>query len=147
MQSLWFFQALGAAIMWGLGYALSERIFKLGLSPGYFLAFLCIFCLPFYLLFVGGVDGIVRNTSLLISSRPLLVQSLIATGAFVIGNLLIFAAVQGKNAAMANIVEVSFPIFTILFAWFLFKDIQIGFVQALGGIFIFMGVGLIYWKS
>jgi len=125
MGSLWFFQALGAAMCWGLGYVLSERLFKAGVAPAFLQA----------------------QWAVLMDNRWGLAWALGASSTFVIGNLLIFMAVMGKNATTANMVEVTFPLFTLLFAWALFREVQIGPAQALGGLLILAGVGLIYWRG
>ena len=36
-QYAWFFYALSAAVLWGFGYALSERVLKSGLKPSFFM--------------------------------------------------------------------------------------------------------------
>jgi drug/metabolite transporter (DMT)-like permease len=147
MHNLWFFQALGAAMCWGLGYVLSERLFKAGVAPAFFLLFLYVVSLPFYLWIVGGLSGLQAQWAVLMDNRWGLAWALGASSTFVIGNLLIFMAVMGKNATTANMVEVTFPLFTLLFAWALFREVQIGPAQALGGLLILAGVGLIYWRG
>ncbi|HBH25960.1 MAG TPA: hypothetical protein DDX54_00940 [Rhodospirillaceae bacterium] len=147
MPGLWFLQALGAAVMWGLGYVLSERLFKAGISPAFFLIFLNLASVPAYVLFLGGAQGAARSAGLLTGDAGLAAIALVAVGTFVAGNLLIFSAVMGKNAAVANMVEVSFPLFTVLFAWALFREVQVTWTHALGGLFVLSGVGIIYWKG
>ncbi|MCD8497767.1 MAG: EamA family transporter [Alphaproteobacteria bacterium] len=44
-------------------------------------------------------------------------------------------------------IEITYPVFTILFAWLLYRDVQVNLHTALGGLLIFAGVGIIYFKS
>ena len=53
-------------------------------------------------------------------------------------------SIQGKNATLAGLIEISYPLFIALFAYFLFGEMQIGVASALGGVLIFAGVALIY---
>lgn len=147
-QHLWFFAALGSALLWGFSYALSEKLFKHYELP-----------LPFFMMMTGGIYfaaciGMVLFTQnlkpgleIVSGNHKLMGEILIVALTYVIGAFLIFFAISEKNATLANLIEISYPVFTLIFAWFLFREIQINWQGALGGLLIFSGIGLIFWKS
>lgn len=150
MHSLWFFQALGAAMCWGLSYTLTERVLGAGVSPLFLIAMSACLSLPIYLalmLGLGGTAEVQRNLSILAGDQRILAYAVASTLIIVFGVYLIYGAIAGKNATLASFVEITFPLFTLLFAWALFREVQIGPVQALGGALILAGVGLIYWRG
>lgn len=58
-------------------------------------------------------------------------------------NLFIVYSIQVKDATAAGIVELIYPLFTILFTWLLFRENHITAPVILGGGLIFAGVLLI----
>ena len=102
-----------------------------------------LFCLGLVLAtnqFKIGIDIVTDN-------KRILLDIMIVALSYVGGAFLIFLAIAEKNATLANLVEISYPIFTFLFAWLLFREVQISWQAALGGLLIFSGIGLIFWKS
>ncbi|MGA2053413.1 MAG: EamA family transporter, partial [Opitutales bacterium] len=53
-------------------------------------------------------------------------------------------AIQHKNATLASLIEISYPFFVALFAWLLFRDVQLSWATALGGLLILAGIAIIY---
>ncbi len=66
---------------------------------------------------------------------------------FALGSFFILYSISLKNATMANIIEISYPVFTFFFAWLLFRDVQLNTAAALGGLLIFSGIAVIYLKG
>jgi len=63
---------------------------------------------------------------------------------FNLGNLLIFCSIQaGKNATLAALVELCYPIFTVFFTWFLFQQNHLTPSVIVGGTLIFAGIIII----
>ncbi|MEM6781384.1 MAG: EamA family transporter [Pseudomonadota bacterium] len=146
-QHAWFFAALGSALLWGYSYAMSEKVFKADLS------------LPFFMMITGGVYFIATIALVYftntyqsglksISSDPVILSdAVIVAITYVVGSFLIYFAIAEKNATLANLIEISYPLFTLLFAWVLFKEVQLNLYAGLGGLLIFSGIALIFWKS
>ncbi len=143
----WFYYAMAASVLWGFGYALSERVVKDDLPTSFFVLTQGIIGVILYLsicLYFGtiktGVEALQANPKIWLNLGLVAIST-------TLGIFFIYMAIVGKNASMANMIEITYPVFTILFAWLLFRDVQVNWTTALGGLLIFSGVGLIYWKS
>ena len=119
--NLWFFYALGAAMFWGLGYVLTEKLLVQGFAPSFLMAASALITLPCYLLLAWKL-GDLRPGFELATADGKTLALLVLTALLVIGgNFLIFSSIAGKNATMAAIIEISYPFFTLFFAWLLFR--------------------------
>lgn len=147
VANLWFFYALGSAILWGFSYALSEKVLKNDITPIFLMVISGFIYLAFSLvlaLFNGqlknGLNAITNNSNLLF-------EIVVISVSYVVGTFLIYMAINMKNASMANLIEISFPIFTIIFAYFIMKEVQVNMASIIGGLLIFSGIGVIYLKA
>lgn len=66
---------------------------------------------------------------------------------FVMANLISYYAISSKNATMASLIEISYPVFTAFFAFAIFKEIQFNITSLIGAFFIFAGVILVFVGS
>jgi drug/metabolite transporter (DMT)-like permease len=136
----WYVAALGAAVVWGIHYPLIE----FALRRVSLLTVLLLTALPVLLLlpFFGHVlladarslaqlGAGERWTVLAVS-----LSSLLAT-------VLLFLSIDGKNATMAGLIEISYPIFIVLFTWLLFREMHLTWTSALGGLLIMAGAAVV----
>ena len=144
---LWFFLALGAAVFWGLGYAFTEKIMKDGLNPFVLLSFLVLAQMIAYPLFFYFSGGDYKSQIDLLKNPTALWMLALVMIFFVLGNAFIFSSIQMKNASLSNIIEISYPIFVVLFSWLIFKENHVNIHTVIGGTLIFSGVTLILLKS
>ncbi len=145
---LWFFLAVGASICWGLGYMLSERIFKLGVSPYLFLSCMVagqVIAYPLFLYFTQGGD--VRGQLDLLKNSTIVLFILGSMFAFIFGNAFVFSSIQMKNASLSSLIEIAYPFLVVLFSWVFFRENHMNLYTLLGGILIFSGVSVILLKS
>jgi drug/metabolite transporter (DMT)-like permease len=137
---LWLLYALAAAIIWGVNYAVSGRLLERGMSP----QTLFLVDLVFGTLAVGALitfTGKWSDTiSELRSARPDLLWLVIAVAAATAAGLLIFLSIQAKNATVASLIEVTYPLFTAFFAWALFRQTTLNAATIIGALLIFAGV-------
>jgi len=63
----------------------------------------------------------------------------------ILADVFIALSITNKNATLAGLVEISYPIFIALFAYLLFKQTQLNTATIIGGILIFTGVFIIYF--
>ncbi len=147
MANLWFFCALGTAVMWGFGYALSEKIMKDSFHP----LFLMVVTGFLYFTLSLGVAYFTNNLKSgfqAIESNPNSIFGvLLVSLSVVIGSFLILYAISLKNATTVNLIEITYPIFTLIFAYIIMKEVQITPSILLGGLLIFTGIGIIYLKA
>lgn len=137
MQS-WVFYAFMAAILWGFTYTLDGKSLTY-LSPLQFkflMALGATIILGTALLLRGEMSGIapvINNPQKYIWLLASLLTTCSAT-------LLIAATIKMENPTSAAIIEVSYPLFTALFSWLLFRDVHITKDLAIGGALIIAGV-------
>lgn len=127
--------AIGAAVAWGIVYAIDQKIL-LELSP---VALLFLYSLtsaimlaPFVFLERGLWGSIVtmsKDTALFVAVS--LVLSLVA-------NVLILYAIQSLGAATASVLEITYPIFVVLTTLILFGTFPSAYVL-IGGFIILVG--------
>ncbi|STY31191.1 transport protein [Legionella wadsworthii] len=135
---MWFTFAIFAAILWGFNYALAEKILN-SISPITLLALEMIIgailfgCISFF-------TTMKRDVALLTSDSNLLFITIAEIAIVLIASYFIAASINLKNATIAGIVELTYPIFTIIFTWFLFNQVHVNLSVIIGGLLIFTGV-------
>ena len=65
--------------------------------------------------------------------------------ALLVAEVFISLSIVNKNATLAGLIEITYPLFIVLFAWLLFKEGQLTLGTALGSLCILCGVGVIYY--
>ena len=143
----WFFYAIGAAICWGLGYLLSEKTMDQGVTPISLMALYFVFGTPIFLAASFFEKTLKTGFEILISNKSALILFIAMSVAYTLGNFFIFKSISLKNATYTNLVEISYPLFTILFAWLLFKEFHLNMATIAGAVMIMSGVFLILLKS
>jgi len=145
--AMWFVYSLSAAILWGLNYAASGRVLKRGVAPSTLFALDLLFALAAV---GGGLLLLGRGKAATLEVRQLgtdwiwLATAMVCSTA---GGLLVFLAIDAKNATLASLIEISYPLFVALFAWILFREVQVNWPTALGGCLVLGGVALVYWGN
>jgi len=141
---MWLVYALSAAVIWGISYAASGRVIERGVSATTF--YLCY--LLFGFLAIGGT-GLVsgRLANVLPEIRSLGGDGIwlaVALAASTAGGLLIFLAIGEKNATLASLIEISYPLFVAMFAWIFFREAHLNWLTGLGAALILGGVVVVY---
>ncbi len=147
MESLWLYYALAATVFWGMNCAFLEKLLEKDFPVSLLMALESCLALP---LFLGlsyirgtakfGFDMIKNNNDVV-----LLVFAVSAS--FLAATFFIFHSIQAKNATLAGLIEVSYPIFTILFTWLFFKQFHLNLYSGIGGVLILGGIAVIYLKG
>jgi drug/metabolite transporter (DMT)-like permease len=136
---MWFAYAIAASVVWGLDYALLERLFQDRLSPMFLISMQMA---------VGaviiGLAGILtgdlgENLVLLKQERASWTLIGVSVSAFVVGNYLIAISIKGGSAVTAGLVEISYPLFIALFSVVLLGTGQLTFGTVIGGGLILVG--------
>ena len=145
--SLWFICAVSTAIMWGYSYALSDKVMREDISP----IFLMLFTGVIYMvctLAIAGFSGQIKEGMQLISNdKKLFIELILISLCYVAGTFLIYVAINLKNATAVNLIEISYPLFTMIFAYWLIKEIQVSIGTIIGGMFIISGIIIMYVKG
>lgn len=133
----WFYYALTSSILWGISYAVAERVIKNVNIPtsimfGYFVGFIITLI---YNILYGDIKSDINN----ITSKTLFMMLFTAiintTAVFLINN-----AIQQKNATYAGLIEISYPLFTIIASYVIFSELQVNFRSVIGAVLILSGV-------
>lgn len=144
---VWALFALSASCFWGLAYTMIGRLIPTGISASFILGFVGIITLPTYIFNLVRSGTFKSSIDILTSNKTLLLFLVIQAFALLIGQYLIYHAVALKNATSAAVVEITYPLFTCLLTWLLFRDLQVTWPIAIGGLLIFCGSALIVLKS
>jgi drug/metabolite transporter (DMT)-like permease len=141
---MWFVYALSAAVIWGISYAASGRAIERGVSP-----------LVFFTLYatVGALMGLLAlSVTGKLATFPNEIRAVgkdwtwlaVAVVTSGVGALLIYMAIGEKNATVASLIEISYPVFVAFFAWLFFRETQFNFVTLIGGAMIMGGVAVVF---
>jgi drug/metabolite transporter (DMT)-like permease len=141
---MWVIFSILAAVVWGLDYTFAEQATK-KISIASFLTIQLLFAFLLSLL-AAALSGTFRKDLLTVAvSRQLLGYMTFGILAFTAGNLFILASIQAKNATLAGMIEISYPLFIALFVYLLFKQHQLNLATVIGALLIFAGVFVIYF--
>jgi drug/metabolite transporter (DMT)-like permease len=137
---MWFAFALIASVLWGVQYALSGRMLQT-LSPAGLMVVLsaCQLLLFGGVVLVGGDLRQFEPRSLASQGWMLLAVVVVSAAA----NWCIGASIQGKNATVAGLVEMTYPLFTALFAYLAFRETHLSPTTLAGGLVILAGMGIV----
>ena len=141
---MWIAFAVSASILWGLSYTITEHLMKKVSIPGVMLAG------AVGSLMIASTAALVAGTfqkdiQTLKNDAPtswLLAGNILI---YVAANTLILMATKSKNATMAAMIEISYPLFTALFAYMIFKQTQFNAGTLVGATMVLAGVCCIYY--
>ena len=60
-----------------------------------------------------------------------------------IGAYLTYAAMGAKNPSLVALIEISYPIFVVMFSWIFFRQMELNVMTFCGGLLILAGVSII----
>ena len=135
MNSLGFVYAIGAALTWGLVYALDQKILS-GSSPMAYLfinsLLTAIILLPFLIFDSAPIKSILASDKTIVW---LIVASVILAA---LANFLIFSSIKMLGADDASIIEIAYPFFVVFFSFLIFRS-EPNIYFFFGGALIFIG--------
>ena len=136
----WIAAALISSILWGLNYALGERLMKtLNISTLVLLYSFSNFLFAIvYNLYTKKIFSDIKVIHLNIAG---ILLGFVFSGIF--ANLLTYFATKEKNASLAGLIEICYPVFTAIIAYLLFGEKQLSSSSMIGAVFIFTGIILI----
>lgn len=138
-MNIGFLYAIGAAVTWGLLYALDQKI--LVNVPPVPLLFIhsfatAVIMLPLIFFSQESVPSLVASAK---SNWPLIVISVVLA---VIANFFIYSSIKALNASTASIIEIAYPFFVVLFSFILFRSVP-NMYFFIGGTLVFIGSAII----
>lgn len=140
---MWMVYAVGAAAIWGLEYALIERI----LGEKCSVLFLTAFQMAAGAVVLGTVairsGGFFEELRIATSDSSLTLLILLSAVTFTAGNFLISVSISEGNALVAGLVEISYPLFIAGFSLLLGLQRGLSLRTAIAGSIIVVGVLLL----
>ena len=141
---MWIIFSILAAVVWGFDYLFAEKVLKnISVLSFMSLQLFFAFIISFLVLMLSGTFK--KDLVAMGSSRQLAAYLVAGVIAFTAGNFLILTSINAKNATLAGMIEISYPLFIALFAYLLFKENQINLGTLVGALLIFSGVFVIYF--
>ena len=144
MHIPWYVAALAAAVTWGIYYPLVDMALKrISLYSVILLSMIpVLLALP---LFLRTVSNDIETVKLLPSSEQWVIACLGLIGLF--GEVMVYMAITGKNATLASLIEMTYPLFVVLFAFLFYRQMHITTSVFIGGLMILTGAGLIIYSN
>lgn len=141
---MWIAYAIAASVLWGISYTVNEQLMKkISIAS---------------VLFTGAAGSLVFAACLGLATgafpkdvealkRPDGTMKLMiaSVAVYVVANTFILLATRAKNATMAAMIEISYPLFTALFAWLIFRQVQVNAGTLAGAGLVLAGVACIYF--
>lgn len=144
MHLPWYITAIGAAVAWGIHYPLIDFAMKRISIYGVLLLSVIpvVFLMP---LFLRELASDVDSFKLLPGKEQwaILAVGLTSTA----GAVLLYLSINNKNATLASLIEISYPVFVVIFAYVLFKQIHINLSVVIGGLLILSGAMIIIYNN
>ena len=143
INAMWIFYALGASVLWGLTYVLNEQVYK-KISIVTSIAITCGATL-LVTIAIAYEKGFLKKDFTAISNSPQLLRLVIGqTIIFVLAEFFIALSISEKNATLAGMIEISYPVFIAFFAYLLYRENSITVSTFIGSVLIFSGIFIIY---
>jgi drug/metabolite transporter (DMT)-like permease len=144
MNIPWYLTALGAALIWGIHYPLIDFALK---RVSVF-SVLLLTVLPVVLLMPIFLRDVAHDLS---SVRTLSVmeQGTIAAIALtsLLGTVLLYLSIAGRNATLASLIEITYPLFVVFFSYIMFRQLHLNPSVIIGGLMVIAGAGLIIYNN
>jgi len=144
MHLPWYVAAFAAAVVWGVHYPLLDHALKrISLVSVLLLTALPIALIAMF--FHRQIAADVAIVRVLPSSEQLAIAAIALTSSA--ASVLLFMSIGAKNATLASLIEISYPVFVALFAYVLFRESALNTAVLLGAALIFAGVGIIIFNT
>lgn len=130
-----FIYAIGAAVTWGLVYALDQKIL-VNVSPATLLFVDSIMAAMIMLPFVFFDQGSIKE--LFTSGKSNLLIIFIAIFLTTFANFLVLSSIKHLDASTTSVIEIAYPFFVVLFSFILFRSTP-NIYFFIGGAFVFVG--------
>jgi drug/metabolite transporter (DMT)-like permease len=141
---MWILYAIGASVLWGLNYVLAEQLYK-NISVISSIAITTFFTFLITLLVAIHQGVFSKDIGTILDSKKLIIILVAEIIVFILADLLIAFSIIEKSATVAGLIEISYPLFIALFAYLIFRESELNISISIGGILIFIGVGIIYF--
>jgi drug/metabolite transporter (DMT)-like permease len=137
---MWMVYALCASALWGLEYVLLGRLFNDRISPLFLLSIQMLvgaIALGSVCLLTGTFSSEVGNAT---RNWTVILQISFSAVVFTLGSFFIAISIQEGNPLLAGLVEISYPLFILIFSLSFGFSETISFRTLLGGFTVIVGI-------
>ena len=144
MNVPWYLTALAAALIWGIHYPLVD----FALKRVSIFSVLLLSVLPILLLMPVFLRDLAHDLDA-VRALPGAEQGMIAAIGLtsLLGAVLLYLSIAGKNATLASVIEITYPVFVVVFAYLLFRQVHLNASVVIGGLMVMAGAGLIIYNN
>ena len=144
MNVPWYLTALAAALVWGIHYPLVD----FALKRVSIFSVLLLSVLPILLLMPVFLRDLARDLDA-VRALPGSEQGMIAAIGLtsLLGAVLLYLSIAGKNATLASVIEITYPVFVAVFAYVIFRQVHLNASVVIGGLMVMTGAGLIIYHN
>ncbi len=140
---MWVILSLLASLFWGLLYVLRGQIYsKISIYTSIAISAFFVFVVALIISLSSGSFG--KDLATIASSRQVLLYVVSAMVILLLAEIFIASSIVAKNATLAGLIEISYPIFIALFSYILYKS-QVSWGTIVGSVFIFLGIFVVYY--
>ena len=138
---MWFWYAIIASLLWGVGYVANQYLLR-SFSSSEILFLESILIIILLLPLLHFTNGISTTFAKLANIKLFLI--LLGSGLIYISAAsLILKSISASNASIAAIIEASYPIFTMLFAYLILGEVQFTLTSLIGCALVLAGLVVI----
>ena len=138
---MWFWYAIIASLLWGVGYVANQYLLR-SFSSSEILFLESILIIILFLPLLHFTNGISTTFAKLANIKLFLI--LLGSGLIYISAAsLILKSISASNASIAAIIEASYPIFTMLFAYLILGEVQFTLTSLIGCALVLAGLVVI----
>ncbi|MBI5420961.1 MAG: EamA family transporter [Parcubacteria group bacterium] len=130
-----FIYPIGAAITWGLVYAIDQKILS-GVAPMVLLFVDSIIMVIIVSPFIFFGDSSIKDV--IVSGKTNWLLIIISAVLATLANFLFFSGIKNLNASAASMIEIAYPFFVVLFSYIFFRSVP-NIYFFIGGLLVFIG--------
>lgn len=143
----WAFLTVCGAVCWGLAYAFLGKLLHSGIASSFALTCIGVCTLTTYLAVMTKTGALQASVALVHDNKHLIVLIVCVAACLIGGQFLIYKAIALKDAPHVAILEISYPLFTCLFSWLFFRNLELSWHIVVGALMILSGSALVLFKS
>lgn len=147
LVSGWAFLTVCGAVCWGLAYALLGKLLHSGIAASFVLSCIGVCTLTTYLIVLMKTGALQASVALVQDNKFIILLIAGVAACLIGGQFLIYKAIALKDAPHVAILEISYPLFTGLFTWALFRNLELSWHIIAGGLLILAGSAMVLFKS
>ena len=141
---MWFMYAVAASVLWGASYAMLDELLK-KLSFASLILYSATASMIFALCLGLARNSFPADWDILKTGGRETKMLAISIVIYIAANLFIMSSINAKNATMAAMIEITYPLFTAFFAWLIFREVQVNTGTLAGGALVLAGVACIFY--